>query len=54
MPQEVSAATPGAPWKDVEVDLSAYKGRRVWVVLRHVSRFQDTACSYWGKIEVAE
>ena len=50
--QEVSSATTGDQWKDWEVDLSAYKGQRIWVVVRHLPRDSDTTCSLWGKIEL--
>ena len=50
--QEVSSAATGGQWKDWEIDLSAYKGQRVWVVVRHLPRDSDATCSVWGKIEL--
>jgi outer membrane protein assembly factor BamB len=53
--QRVSSATTGDPWKDWEVDLSAYKGKRVWVVMRHLPRqIGGATFSYWSKIELVK
>jgi hypothetical protein len=44
----------GEQWKDWEVDLSAFKGQRPWVLVRQLAKDGETTCSYWGKIEVKE
>jgi hypothetical protein len=52
--QPLNSATTGDGWKDWEVDLSAYKGKRIWVVARHASAEPATTTSYWNKIELRE
>jgi hypothetical protein len=43
------------PWKGWEVDLSAYKGQRRWVVVRQLPQDNaESACSFWAKIELRE
>jgi outer membrane protein assembly factor BamB len=44
----------GDQWKKWELDLSDYKGKRPWVLVRHLPRGTDTACSYLAKIELLE
>ena len=51
--QKTSAAADN-PWKDWEVDLSAYKGQRVWVVVRHLPVGDRNVHCYWGKVALAE
>jgi outer membrane protein assembly factor BamB len=52
--QDVYFPTTGDQWKDWEVDFSAFKGQRVWVVVRHLSSDPAAACSFWSKIELRD
>jgi outer membrane protein assembly factor BamB len=52
--QECSSAKTGDGWKDWQVDLSAYKGKRVWVVVRHSPAGVEAIYSYWEKMTLME
>jgi outer membrane protein assembly factor BamB len=52
--QLLSHNVTGDKWVDWTVDLSSYKGKRLWIVVRHLPRDADTACSLWSKIELRE
>ncbi len=41
-------------WKDLEIDLTAYKGKRVWVVINQAPLGGDTGHCYWQAIEVVK
>lgn len=42
------------PWKDWEVDLSAYQGKRVWMVVRQLPDGDRNEYCYWSKIALIE
>lgn len=53
--QAIASAPAEDPWKGWEVDLSAYKGQRLWVVVRQLPHDDaENACSFWAKIELQE
>jgi hypothetical protein len=52
--QECTLAKTGDGWKDWQVDLSAFKGKRVWVVVRHHPAGVEATYSYWEKIALME
>ena len=52
--QDLNPTTTGDQWKEWEVDLSMFKGKRVWVQVRQIAGDGDSACTLWSKIELVE